>query len=191
LIIPNNNSTTEPSFTLKNRILRALWGMVWVVFFRYSPRPFHTWRALILKLFGAKLGLHAHVYPDVSIWAPWLLTVGNNVGIADGVKIYNIAKVEISDYCVVSQGAYLCTGSHDINSKNFQLIAKPIVLEKYVWICAEAFVGPGVSVAEGCVLGARGVLIKPVTQAWGVWIGNPAEFKKLRQPNIKLENKKV
>jgi putative colanic acid biosynthesis acetyltransferase WcaF len=132
-------------------------------------------------LFGAKLGNHVHVYPNVKVWAPWLLSIGNKVGIADGVTIYNMAPIVIQDNSVVSQGVHLCCGSHDIDSENFQLIAKPIVLDKNVWVCAEAFIGPGVSVAEGCVLGARAVVVKSITEPWTVWAGNPAVMKKQRK----------
>jgi putative colanic acid biosynthesis acetyltransferase WcaF len=181
MIIKENDPFTEPSFSLGNRLLRGLWGIVWLVFFFPSPRPFHAWRALLLRLFGAKLGTHVHIYPSVKVWAPWLITIGNKVGIADGVTLYNMAPIVIADYCVVSQGAHLCGGSHDIDSDNFQLIAKPIVLGKNVWVCAEAFIGPGVSVAEGCVLGARAVVVKSITEPWTVWAGNPAVIKKQRK----------
>jgi putative colanic acid biosynthesis acetyltransferase WcaF len=162
-------------------LMRALWGVVWLILFRPSPRPFHAWRRLILRLFGAQLGRHVHVYPDVKIWAPWALTIGNFVGIADGVTIYNMAPILIEDHCVVSQGAHLCGGSHDIDSANFQLIAKPINLEKNVWVCAEAFIGPGVTIAEGCVLGARAVAVKSIIEPWSVWGGNPAVMKRVRK----------
>jgi putative colanic acid biosynthesis acetyltransferase WcaF len=181
MIIQGNNPYTQPSFSLGNRMMRALWSVVWLVFFRPSPRPFHFWRSSLLRLFGAKLGAHVHVYPNVKVWAPWQLTIANHVGVADGVTLYNMAPITIGDHCVISQGAHLCTGSHDIDSANFQLIAKPIVLQKNVWICAEAFVGPGVTVAEGCVLGARSAVVKSITTPWTVWAGNPALMKKSRK----------
>jgi putative colanic acid biosynthesis acetyltransferase WcaF len=92
-----------------------------------------------------------------------------------------MAPIEIGDSCVVSQGAHLCGGSHDIDSPNFQLFAKPIILEKNVWVCAEAFIGPGVRVAEGCVLGARAVVVKSIADPWTVWAGNPALMKRMRK----------
>ena len=82
---------------------------------------------------------------------------------------------------MISQGAHLCTGSHDIDSLNFQLIAQPILLERNVWVCAEAFVGPGVKIAEGCVLGARAVVVKSINEQWSVWVGNPIVKKRLRK----------
>jgi putative colanic acid biosynthesis acetyltransferase WcaF len=185
MIILGNDPYTQPSFSLGNRLARALWGMVWLLLFRPSPRPFHAWRRLLLRLFGAELGVHVNIYPSVQIWAPWQLNIGNRVGIANGVTLYNMAPIVIGDNCVISQGEHLCCGTHDIDSPNFQLMAKPIILEGDVWICAEAFVGPGITIAEGCVLGARAVVTKTITEPWSVWVGNPALRKRTRKVRAK------
>jgi putative colanic acid biosynthesis acetyltransferase WcaF len=184
MIIQGNDPYTQPSFSLKNRVMRAVWGVVWLILFRTSPRPFHVWRRFLLRLFGSKLGKHVNVYPTVKIWAPWALDIGSFVGVAEGVTLYNMASITIGDYCVISQGAHLCAGSHDIDSSNFQLTAKPISLDSYVWVCADAFIGPGVQIAEGCVLGARAVVVKSIVEPWTVWAGNPALMKRLRKKVI-------
>lgn len=181
MIVEGNDPYTQPSFSLRNRLGRAVWGAVWLLLFRPSPRPLHAWRAALLRLFGARLGKDVHVYPGARVWAPWQLTIGNRVGVADGAVLYNMAPMTIGDECVISQGAHLCGGSHDIDSPNFQLIAAPIVLAPRVWICAEAFVGPGVKIAEGCVAGARCVLMNSVDQPWTVWAGNPATMRRTRK----------
>jgi putative colanic acid biosynthesis acetyltransferase WcaF len=128
----------------------------------------------MLTMFGAKLGKHVHIYPGARIWAPWNLEVGSNVGIADGAIIYNMAKIQIGNYAVISQGAHLCTGSHDYNAPNFQLTALPITVGNYVWICADAFLAPGVEVPEGAVIGARAVVPKTLKEPWTVYAGTPA-----------------
>lgn len=181
MILAGNDPTTQPSFSLGSRIARALWGLAWVMLFRPSPRPLHRWRAGLLRLFGARIGRGVHVYPAARVWAPWQLEIGDEAGVADGVTLYNMAPMRIGRRCVVSQGAHLCGGSHDIDSANFQLIAAPIVIEPYVWVCAEAFIGPGVTVAEGCVIGARAVLMKSAVEPWMVWVGNPAAPKRRRK----------
>ena len=71
--------------------------------------------------------------------------------------IDNLAEVEIGANCCVSQGAYLCTGSHDWNSRKFTLITKPIRVEDGAWIAAKAIIGPGVVVGTGSVLAAGSV----------------------------------
>jgi len=175
MIIEGNDPTVEPSFTLRNRLTRQLWNWVWLFLFRPSPRPLHAWRAFLLRVFGASLGTDVHVYPAVKIWAPWNLDIGNNVGIADGVTLYNMSFLRIGDYAVISQGAHLCGGSHDYNSPNFQLIAEPITVEKHVWICAEAFISQGVTLPAGAVVAARSVVSKTLEHSWTVYAGVPAK----------------
>lgn len=173
MILQNNDPYREPSFTLGNRLLRILWGIVYLLFFRTSLRPFHAWRVFLLRLFGAQIGKGCHIYPAVKIWAPWNLELGNFIGIADGVTLYCMDKISIGDYAVISQGAHLCGGTHDYNSKNFQLVVKPITVGSHAWICAEAFIHPGVVVPEGVVIGARSVVSKSPTSEWTVFAGNP------------------
>lgn len=173
MIIKNNDPFTQPSFTLSNRLKRFLWNAIWLSFFRPSPRPFHSWRSFLLSIFGAKIGAHVHIYPSVKIWAPWNLIVGDYVGIGDGCNVYSMDLISIGSYSVISQGTHLCSGSHDFNSSNFQLISSPIKIGENVWLCAESFVNPGVEIADGTVVGARSVVSKTVSQSWCVWAGVP------------------
>ncbi len=170
----------EPSFSLKNRLARALWGVVWMVLVRPSPRPLHRWRAMILRIFGARLGRNVHVYPAVRIWAPWNLILGDDVGIGNNATLYSMATITIGTRAVVSQGAHLCTGTHDFEDPHFQLRARPIIIGAHAWICAEAFIGPGVEIGEGAVVGARAVATRTVP-GWTVVAGNPATFIKERR----------
>ena len=175
MILEGNDPTTQASFSRSNRAVRALWGAVWLLLFRPSPRPLHRWRCGLLRLFGARLGDHVHIYPGVRVWAPWQLEVGDRVGVGDGATLYNMGPLRIGSHAVISQGAHLCGGTHDIDSPNFQLRARPIEIGDHVWVCADAFVGPGVRIAPGCVLGARSVALKSIDEPWTVWAGHPAK----------------
>ncbi len=59
-------------------------------------------------------------------------------------------------------------------------MTRPIALASGCWVAAEAFVGPGVSMAEGAVLAARGALFEDA-RAMGVYRGNPAVWIKQRE----------
>jgi Acetyltransferase (isoleucine patch superfamily) len=104
-----------------------------------------------------------------------------------GAKCYCQGRISIAEKAVVSQGAYLCAGTHDISDPNFQLITKPIQIQQRAWVAADAFIGPGVTVGEGAVIGARAVLFKDA-DAYGVYVGNPAKLIKNRifRPNTEL-----
>lgn len=181
MILQGVDSRTGPSFSLGNRLARGLWGVIWLLLFRPSPRPLHAWRVALLRLFGAKLGQHFHVHASVRIWAPWQFRAGDHVGVGEGVHFYNMGPLTIGDSAVISQGAHLCGGTHDYSANNFQLTAAPIHIGNKAWICTEAFIGPGVSIPDGCVIGARAVVCKtPNEGSWGVYAGNPARLIKKR-----------
>ncbi len=174
-----NSTHTSPSFSRRNRAGRVLWSIVNALLFRPSPRPFHAWRAMLLRMFGAKIGRDCHIYPRVVIWAPWNLVCGDEVGVADGVILYSQARILLGDRCVISQGSHLCTGTHDYTSPRFPLIAQPIQVGECAWICAESFVHPGVTIGAGAVIGARSVVTHDLPE-WMVCAGHPCRPLKPR-----------
>ena len=161
------------SFSLRNRAMRALWIVVWMLFASWTPPPMHRWRGVLLRLFGAKVHPTARIYGSVKVWYPPHLDVGEQAVLGPQVRCYNQGQITIGKRAIVSQGASLCTGTHDVRDPAFQLVTRPIVIGAQAWICAEAFVGPGVTVGEGAVLAARGTTFKDLT-AWDVHLGNPA-----------------
>lgn len=172
----------RPQTSLQNRLSRVLWGIVYALLFRPSPRPFHAWRGMLLRSFGARLGRNCHIYPKCRIWAPWNLRCGDGAAIADEAVIYNPARVSLGVHAIVSQQAYLCTATHDYDDSEFPMISAPISLEDFAWVCARASVLPGVTLREGAVLGLAAVATRDL-DAWYVYAGNPAKrVKERRRP---------
>ena len=169
-----------PAFPLTDRLLRGLWGLAYGVFFRISPRPFHAWRAFLLRCFGAKIGKHCHVYARARIWAPWNLRCADHATIADEAVIYNPELVQLGSHAIVSQQAYLCGATHDYEDPEFPLVAFPISIGSYAWVCARATVQAGVSVGDGAVLALGAVATKDL-QPWTVYGGVPARKIKGRR----------
>lgn len=169
---PSEYRGGHSSFSIANRAGRQIWNLVWLVLFRPTPRSFHAWRRLLLRTFGAQIGAQAHVYAGAKIWAPWNLTVGREAGIADGADIYNPSPIRIGDYAVISQGAYLCGASHDYRSWDFPLTSAEIVIGARAWVAARAIVQMGVTIGDGCVVGAGSVVTRDLP-AWTVCAGVP------------------
>lgn len=169
----------RPSMSLRNRLARSVWGIVWLLLFRPSPRPFHAWRSLLLRIFGARLGERCHIYPGARIWAPWNLECEDVATIADGAEVYNPAPVRLRSHACVSQDAFICGATHDYNDPNFPMIWAPIDIGAYAWIAARATVLMGVTVGEGAVLGLASVATRDL-EPWTVHAGNPARPVKPR-----------
>jgi len=170
----------------KNRLpwrtkgLRFIWNGVW--FFLFRPTPswcLHGWRRFLLRLFGAQIGKGCVIYPSCRIWAPWNLELGELVCLAEGVDCYCVAPIQIGPKVTVSQRSFLCAASHNIAVADFPLTHSPIRIERFAWIAAQAYVGPGLTVGEGAVVGACAVVTKDVG-SWTVVAGNPARLVKKR-----------
>jgi putative colanic acid biosynthesis acetyltransferase WcaF len=151
---------------------RILW-MLLQPLFRFSPRPCFGWRRFLLRCLGARIAPSVHIYNSATVYYPWNLEVGDWSAIGEHVYIYNLGPVKIGVRATLSLGAKLCAGSHDHTRADLPLLKPPITIGDQAWICADAFVGPGVTVGEGAVVGARAVVVKDVAP-WTIVAGNPA-----------------
>ena len=138
---------------------------LWVIAFSplmTSQLPGSRWRVSLLRAFGARIGKAVVIKPRVIVKFPWRLTVGDHSWIGEGAWIDNLAPVFIGSHACISQGAYLCTGSHDWRQPTFDLITKPINIGASAWVCAKAIVAPGVTIGEGAVVGLGAVATSDV-----------------------------
>lgn len=164
----------------KNQIIRMLWTIVWGLFARPLPRSIGSgWKRFLLRLFGAKIDSTAVVYSSAKVYYPANLIMERYACLASDVDCYNVDIIRIGANTTVSQGAYLCTASHDITNPLNPLITAPIIIEDQAWIAADAFVSMGVTIGQGAVVGARSAVFKDV-EPWTVVGGNPAKFIKKR-----------
>ena len=163
-----------------HHLKRVCWYIVNHTLFRWLVgTPLRYGRNLLLRLFGARIPLKSLIYPSCDIWAPWNLEVGEYSCVGPNTQLYNKAPIVIGDNVVISQGAYLCTASHDITDPHHALITASIAVCDWAWVAADAFVGMGVTIGEGAVVGARGCVFKDV-EPWTVVGGNPAKMIKKR-----------
>ena len=171
----------EDRLTFKLRLRRFFWGVIYTTLFRWTPRwILDGWRVFLLRSFGSKIGTGCRIAPSCRIWAPWNLEMGNQSALAEAVDCYSVDKIIIGNSVCISQRSFLCTASHDINFIKRPLIHSPINIQDHSWVCAEAFVGPGVQIGEGAVIAARAMVVKNV-EPWSVVGGNPARFLKRRK----------
>ena len=166
-------------YTFQEYARRSAWEWVQRLFIRSSPRRAHSWRRFWLRRFGASMTPTSGTKSTTHIKHPWLLTMGRHSMISDGATIYNLGPVTIGDHTVISQDVYVCAGTHDYTRSNLPLLRPPIAIGSGVWICAGAFIGPGVTISDNSIVGARAVVMKDVPP--GVVVaGNPAKVVKAR-----------
>lgn len=169
---------TAAKYPRRELLMRVLWAAA-TPLFKYSPRTMFAWRAWLLRRFGARIGRNVNIYASAVIYMPWNLQVGDWSAIGEWALIYNLGPVTLGDRVTISHCAHLCAGTHRYDDPALPLVRAPITIARQAWICSEAYVGPGVCVGEGAVVGARAVAVKDVG-AWQVVAGNPARVVKQR-----------
>lgn len=177
--VRTDNAVRGASFSLGNRIARGFFILVWAILAAWTPPPAHWWRCMILRAFGAKIGRGVRLYGTTVIWLPANLSVGDNTIIGPRVRLYNQGRIRIGANAVISQGAHIVASTHVVTDPLFQLVLRPVDIADRAWIAADAFVGPGVMVSEGAILGARGVAVSNL-EPFTIYRGNPAKFLKVR-----------
>lgn len=165
----------------KHQVIRLIWGIVWPLGTWFLPRSMGKgWKRFLLRMFGAKIHPTANIYSSAKVYYPANLTMEEYSCLASEVDCYNVAPIVVGANTTVSQGAYLCTASHDITDRLNPLITAPIILQDQAWIGAKAYIGMGVTIGQGAVVGATASVYKDV-EPWTIVGGNPARVLKKRE----------
>ena len=114
-------------------------------------------------------------------------SIGNQSFIGERALTYNLGPITIGSRATISQHVHLCAGTHDYTDPSLPLLKPPIVIADQAWVCADTFVGLGVKVGEGAIVGARAVVTKDV-EPWAILVGNPAKFVKERQVKKRMDD---
>src|SRR5688572_28724711 len=109
-----------------------------------------------------------------------MLDIGDDVTVGDDAILYSLGPIKIGARSFISQYAHLCAGSHNSTRTDYPLLREPITIGEDCWIAADAFVGPGVTVGDRTVLGARASAFSDLP-ADVVAVGNPAKVLKARE----------
>lgn len=171
--------TASFPYPLKWYVRRAAWDLVQASVVRLSPRRAHGWRRFWLRLFGASIPSTSGTKASTVVKHPWIFSMGEHSMLSERVEIYNLGPVSIGSHTVLSQDVYVCAGTHDYTDETLPLIRPEIRIGSGVWVCAGAFLGPGITVGDNAIVGARAVAMKSVPAA-AIVSGNPARMVKER-----------
>lgn len=168
--LPSNRAARKYSWT--EQLRRVLWTLGSYAI-RLSPRPCFGWRRMVLRLFGAKVGHAVNVYSSTRFYMPWNVEIGDWAAIGEDAFIYSLGKVYIGAGASIAYRAHICAGTHDFSHPALPLLKPAVIVEDNAWIGTDAFIGPGVTVCKGAIVGARAVVVKDVPPMHIVG-GNPA-----------------
>ena len=163
----------------------ALWRAIGMPLLRILPcepyfeRFFNDLKCSLLRLFGAKVGKGV-VIRSCKIYYPWNLEIHDHAWIGYGANLYNLVRIKIGKHACISQDVFFCTGSHDATDPYMGLIVGEIIVGDGAWVCASAFILPGITIGNGSVVGVGSVATED-TPPMMICAGNPCKPIKPRE----------
>lgn len=158
-----------------------LWYVSYRLLWRTSPPFCRQWRNLLLQLFGAHVGRGVRIARTARVYRPWNLALGDRVVIAHRALLNCTAAVTLGDDVHVSQYAQFTSATRDYERVDMPIVSRPITVGARVWIAADAYVGPGVTIGDEAIVGARAAIHDDVPPR-AVVVGNPAKVLRFRNP---------
>ena len=150
-------------------------------------------RVTLVGIENISIGSHVRIDPDVILLATGPLTIGCYTHIATGVFITARAGFEMKNFANIAHGARIYTINDDYSGEHLMgptipaelLNLQPgaVLMQEHATVGAGAIVLPGVTLAEGSVLGALS-LIGRSTEPWMIYGGVPAKPIKERRRDV-------
>jgi acetyltransferase-like isoleucine patch superfamily enzyme len=155
------------------------------LFMNWTPYRVKHW--FLRRFCGIKIGRD-------SSFAMHCFITGNNIEIGDNTVINRFTYLDgrvplkIGNNVNVSHYTLIQTLTHDPQNPDFVCLCKPVVVEDHVWIGARAIILPGVTLGEGCVIGAGAVVTKDVPP-YTIAVGNPARVVRERTRDLRYRSR--
>jgi putative colanic acid biosynthesis acetyltransferase WcaF len=163
-----------PKFRGRSAVIVQIWWLVQSTLFGLSPQALYGWRRFLLRLFGATIGQGVLIRPSARVTYPWKISIGDHSWIGDDVVLYSLSEITIGRDAVISQRSYVCAAGHDYTHRSFDMVPGPIKIDDQVWVAADVFISPGITIGRGCVVGARSTVLSDLP-AGMICVGTPAK----------------
>ena len=134
-------------------------------------------RALFGELIGSQVDDGFMLIPPFHATGGAGMKLGRNVFVNQNCTFYDLGGLEIGDDVMIGPNVSLITSGHPVEPSRRRdgVIAKPIVIERNVWIGAGATLIGGVTSGENAVVAAAAVVTRDVPPNTLVG-GNPAKI---------------
>lgn len=146
--------------------------------------PVHALRAAyVRRVLGLEMGRGASLQMHCFLTGRFI-SIGEGAVINRRCYLDGRGGLTIGRDASISPECYLLSLTHDPQDPGFGALPRPVVVGDRAWIGARALILPGVTLGEGCVVGAGAVVTKDVAP-FDIVAGNPA--RKIGERNRALD----
>lgn len=125
------------------------------------------------------LGDGVNIYPNITLWGPGRIDIGNNTEIGINSVIYSYERVSIGNDTSIAANCYIIDSNHGICKDSLirnqsSTVKGPVIIDEDVWLGAGVKVLSGVHIGQGAVIGAQS-LVNSDIPPYAIAVGVPAK----------------
>lgn len=181
-------NSQEISQKITNRIT-TIFLEFWLLILRIVGYiPIHTIRKIFYLASGIDMPLNSTIHIGANFFKPSNIKIGHDTIIGDHCFLDGRAPLTIGNHVGIASQVLIYNDEHNINSDNYENSFGPVEIGDYVFIGPRAIILPNIKIGKGAVVAAGAVVTKDIPD-FEIWGGVPAKKINDRQnqkPNYKL-----
>ena len=161
----------------------------WLMILRFVGFiPLHFVRKFFYLISGVKLKSDSTVHIGANFFNPSNVSIGHDTIIGDHCFMDGRAPLKIGNHVGIASQVLIYNDEHDINSPDYGNSFGPVEIGDYVFIGPRAIILPNIKIGKGAVVAAGAIVTKdiPENEIWGGVPAKKISDRKIDKPNYKL-----
>ncbi len=150
--------------------------------------PSHLVRRLSYQLAGVKIPSDSTIHMWANFFNPKGIVIGHDSIIGDHCFLDGRAPLTVGNHVGIASQVLIYNDEHDINSPDYRNSFGPVTIGDYVFIGPRVIILPGITIGDGAVVAAGAVVTKNIPD-FEIWGGVPAKKisnRAIKNPSYKL-----
>lgn len=161
----------------------------WLMILRFVGFiPLHFVRKIFYIASGINMPFNSTIHIGASFFNPQNITIGHDTIIGDHCFLDGRAKLTIGNHVGIASQVLIYNDEHNIHSDNYENSFGSVEIGDYVFIGPRSIILPNIKIGKGAVVAAGAVVTKNIPD-FEIWGGIPAQKisdRKNKNPNYKL-----
>ncbi len=183
-----NLNTQEITQKIINRF-KTICLEFWLMILRFVGFiPLHFVRKIFYMASGINMPWNSTIHIGANFFNPSNIKIGHDTIIGDHCFLDGRTKLIIGNHVGIASQVLIYNDEHNIHSSNYENSFGPVEIGDYVFIGPRAIILPNIKIGKGAVVAAGAVVTKDIPD-FEIWGGIPAKKigdRENKNPNYKL-----
>ncbi len=136
--------------------------------------PIHTIRKMFYILSGIDMPLDSTIHLGANFFNPSNIKIGHDTIVGDHCFLDGRSSLIIGNHVGIASQVLIYNDEHDIHSSDYGNSFGPVTIEDYVFIGPRVIILPNTKIGKGAVVAAGAVVTKDIPD-FEIWGGVPAK----------------